>query len=440
MDPSLILITNAYTWLNKGDAAITISMIKALRKQWPKTKIWLLSMNPSVDSFQYGKYKCHVAPEFFAETLNSKRLKIIKILQIFKKMVQAAFIATFHKMGFKLPGSPTLQKYFEADMVISSGGGFLNDNFGSFFLLHLFQIYVAILLKKPTVICAQSIGPFRNKLSLFLTKIVLKKADLITLRESISGNLMKKPPTCSNIYVTADMCFTLSSKEDGDFLDKANLEYLKLPKSAPIIGITVRKWIYPGSFNSKEKHEEYIETFARLINHITEHMNATVIFIPQVIAPKEDDRITALEIAEKVKNREMVKVLLGNYSPYEIMHIIKKMDLFIGTRMHSNIFSLMMLVPTIAISYEHKTDGIMRMLKLDEWIIPINALSFKNLKEKVDEAWWRRKEIKKELYKMRRIMMRKANLNIRLIKQIWEHNQKLRRPITVENSKILPAG
>ncbi|MEM3550310.1 MAG: polysaccharide pyruvyl transferase family protein [Candidatus Bathyarchaeia archaeon] len=427
MDPSLILMTNVYTWLNKGDAAITISMIKALRKQWPKTKIWLLSINPSLDSFRYKKYGSYVAPEFFAETLASKKLKIIKILEILKTIVQVTFIVALCKLGFKLQGSFTLQKYFEADIVISSGGGFLNDNFGSFFLLHLFQIFVATLLKKPTVLCAQSIGPFRNKLGLFLTKIVLKKANLITLREAISESLLRKAKARSKIFVTADMAFALSLKENGDFAKKSNQDYLKLPKNFPLVGITVRKWIYPGCVNPKEKYAEYVETFTQFVNYITDHMNATVIFLPQVIAPREDDRITALEIAEKVKNRKKVKVLLGDYSPYQMMHIIKKMDLFVGTRMHSNIFSLIMLVPTIAISYEHKTDGMMRMLKLNEWVIPINSLSFKNLKEKVDKAWLRRKEIKKDLHRMRNVMMRKAKLNITLIKQVWEeYNLKLR--------------
>jgi len=200
MDPNSILITNAYTWYNKGDASIIIAMIKALREQWPNVRIAILSMTPDIDEFHYQKLKVEVCSEFFGDILNSNKSKIFKILEILKITVQVVFLIILYKLLYKLRvepkenptlrGSVTLRKYFDADIVISSGGGFLNDNFGSVFLLHLFQIFVAIILRKPTVLCAQSIGPFKSKLHLFLTKIVLNKVDLITVREVISGKLL----------------------------------------------------------------------------------------------------------------------------------------------------------------------------------------------------------------------------------------------------------
>ena len=45
------------------------------------------------------------------------------------------------------------------------------------------------------------------------------------------------------------------------------------------------------------------------------------------------------------------------------------MNYFIGTRMHSNIFALSSLIKTIAIAYEPKTTGIMKMLKLSSYVI-----------------------------------------------------------------------
>jgi polysaccharide pyruvyl transferase WcaK-like protein len=39
-----ILITNAYTWYNKGDAAILIGMFKAIRVFIPEAEITVLSI------------------------------------------------------------------------------------------------------------------------------------------------------------------------------------------------------------------------------------------------------------------------------------------------------------------------------------------------------------------------------------------------------------
>ena len=73
-----------------------------------------------------------------------------------------------------------------------------------------------------------------------------------------------------------------------------------------------------------------------------------------------------------------------DFHPREIKYLYSKMDLFIGTRMHSNIFSLSNKIPTVAINYEHKTKGIMKMLELYEYVIDINEITPDSLIEKVD--------------------------------------------------------
>ena len=57
------------------------------------------------------------------------------------------------------------------------------------------------------------------------------------------------------------------------------------------------------------------------------------------------------------------------------MGIWSRCDMFIGTRMHSNIFALAGGVPTIAISYLHKTTGIMEDLGLSDWVIAIEEFT-----------------------------------------------------------------
>jgi colanic acid/amylovoran biosynthesis protein len=61
--------------------------------------------------------------------------------------------------------------------------------------------------------------------------------------------------------------------------------------------------------------------------------------------------------------------------------------------MHSNIFALSLGVPTLAISYQPKTDGIMAQLGLGAFVLPITGLSpghlwqaFDHLRESAGEV------------------------------------------------------
>ena len=65
--------------------------------------------------------------------------------------------------------------------------------------------------------------------------------------------------------------------------------------------------------------------------------------------------------------------------------------------MHSNIFATSMKVPTVAIAYEKKTNGIMKTLNLEDYIIEINTITSEKLIEKIEVMMKNNKEIRKHL-------------------------------------------
>ena len=52
-----IVITNAYTWNNKGDAAILLSTIDVLNKTFDKPEVDVLSFTPDLDRKKYSFQK-----------------------------------------------------------------------------------------------------------------------------------------------------------------------------------------------------------------------------------------------------------------------------------------------------------------------------------------------------------------------------------------------
>jgi len=85
-----------------------------------------------------------------------------------------------------------LKSYFDADIVISCGGGYFTDNFGPVFLGSVHELMLALILRKKIFVCAQSIGPLRMKYSRSIIRWVLDKADIITFRERYRLTLRKK--------------------------------------------------------------------------------------------------------------------------------------------------------------------------------------------------------------------------------------------------------
>lgn len=65
--------------------------------------------------------------------------------------------------------------------------------------------------------------------------------------------------------------------------------------------------------------------------------------------------------------------------------------------MHSNIFATSMKVPTVAIAYEKKTNGIMKTLNLEDYIIEINTITSEKLIKKIEVMMKNNKEIRRHL-------------------------------------------
>ena len=99
-----------------------------------------------------------------------------------------------------------------------------------------------------------------------------------------------------------------------------------------------------------------------------------VYFVPQVLADELNDVSVAREVLSRVSNLEHVYLLDQDLDPRDLKGLYGGFDLFIGVRMHANIFALSAGVPTVAIAYEPKTEGIMNQLGLGEYAIGIRRL------------------------------------------------------------------
>ena len=389
-----IVITNAYTWYNKGDAGILLATIDVLKKVYKDAEFSILSFAPDTDRIKYSTDKS--IKEVESNILNPhpyKHTKIGRILAIgklFFKMLQT-------QLGLKLFRKSTIKKnrnlklLDEADIIVVCGGGFLGGKKLDS-LMHIYQIYVNTLFKKPVYVMGNSIEPIANKVVKKYTEGVLKRVDYIFAREKITEEYLKKILPFNKFCRIPDMAFSLEDKEyEFDYMDKLKKE------NDIIIGITVRNWNFPNVKDKNKAKENYLKAVADSMDFIIEKYNSVFVFVPQVIVEFGDDTETAKEIKKIMKNSNKFVIRNDDYSPYEIKAMASKCDYFIGTRMHSNIFATSMKIPTTAIAYEKKTNGIMETVNMSDYVVEIDTITKEELINTIEKMIDNKEKIIKTL-------------------------------------------
>lgn len=352
-----ILISGYYGFDNSGDDAILKAMVKDIKEYNKDINITVLSKNPTKTERMYE-----------VGAINRFKFK-----EVFKAMKNSS-------------------------LFLSGGGSLLQDVTSTRSLLYYLALMkIGKLYRKPVMIYANGIGPIKKKLNRFLTRKILNKVDLITLRDEDSKDFVRGLGVKNkNIIVTADPVFTLEPASEDRIEEIFKNE--KVPTNKKFIGVSIRRW---------GKAENLSKTVADTIRHIIEEYNVNVLMIPMHYP---EDLGISLEINEMV-NKEGCYVISEKYNVEEIMGIIKEMELIVAMRLHSLIYAATQQVPMVGLSYDPKVDGILRSIGMD-YVCNVEKLEYNDLIEKIDYVWNNRIDIKEQLRKQDEELKNKALSNV----------------------------
>jgi len=417
---------------NKGNSAILDGTINVLKRFFPNASITVLTHGPRDE---LKSFKAKVLPAICEDPKGSTLAKIPKTILCLLRLSWAMFLASLWSglkqyLGFEiniLTKYSTLHEYVIADVVVVRGADTLTDGYGSIgvdgLCMRFFSIFIAVLLKKPTVICGHSIGPFKTRIGKMIARFVLDRVSLISVREKISWHLLQKMGVKNpNVYITADLAFCILPSS----LERAKEILLTegIRCNRPIVGVSVSRLItfYIPSESRGQSYAKYVKLMSKLVDTIIENFDVTVIFVPHVIGPGEayDDRLVSEDIYRDTRNQDKIRLIRGDYSAEELRRIIGLCEIFIGSRMHAVISAISMHVPSIALSYLPKTYGILKTVNQEKWIVPIQSLAYKEAEAKVKRLWESRDEIRKGLVAEMKIIREKAFTNGKLVKLLLE--------------------
>ena len=284
------------------------------------------------------------------------------------------------------------------DVFISGGGSLLQDvtSFKSL-IYYLGLIFLAKCLKTRIFVYAQGIGPIKSRFGLLLTRLLLKKVDLITVRDQISQDFLKE--SCINSILTADPVWNIETKENLDNTDKSKIK----------IGIQLREWEV---LNDK--------TLKILANVIESNFN-TPKYQLVLLSLQDSKDLAVMSKFEKILsdiNPELNILLKHNLSIFDSINQINQLNFLIGMRFHANLISIKYNIPTLAISYDPKV----KSLAIDAGIpfISIDDFDENLLDNKIKDFITKKFDYKSKLQKFSKEKEFYARQNIDLLIKMIE--------------------
>ena len=172
-----------------------------------------------------------------------------------------------------------------------------------------------------------------------------RSVKLIALRDEQAVDFAKEIGINKDkIVFSSDMIFMLQPppKERCDKILRDNVHGYQ--EGQKLIGISIREW----------KDKDRTDLFAELADKLVETYDARIVFFP--FHKPKDAEISKI-VMHKMKHENAAVLMPNRYLPSEILGTMGLMDINIGVRLHSLVFSAVMNVPTIGISYDPKIDG-----------------------------------------------------------------------------------
>ncbi|MBY5162912.1 polysaccharide pyruvyl transferase family protein [Salsipaludibacter albus] len=356
-----LLQTGTYSSWNKGDAAMQLSLRQLVRHRWPDSRVTISAPFPDHDVALYGD----------DAVVSSGRRSATRIL------AQFARVAAWRVMRDRDPeraeailaADEELAAMAEADVVVDLSGDMLTDDYGPHVALsHYHPLILAHALERPVYVCAQSIGPFRQTGP--LARFLLQRCAAITVRDALSlDNLADIDLQTPTPRQSADLAFLLEPVDDDrvrELWQRAGRD----PDGPAPLGVSVSGIVQQRHDGARDADQPaFAETMAAALDEVAARWDVPVVFVSHVTGPTEDkdDRVISREVASHMSAE--VTVVTDDLRPDEVKGLIGTCRAFIGARMHANIAALSTGVPIVALSYSHKTPGIMATWGLEDRVI-----------------------------------------------------------------------
>ncbi|MFB6291273.1 MAG: polysaccharide pyruvyl transferase CsaB [Candidatus Bipolaricaulia bacterium] len=225
-----------------------------------------------------------------------------------------------------------------SDILISGGGGLLQDRTSSFSLwYYLALIYVARILSVPIYVLGQGLGPINRKYNELLLRGAVSGVEGFLVRDKRSEELLHSFGVGNDKVIAGnDLAFLLQSDNNrASYLNSQNKEIVAAALRSDIKGRSdVLRAVSSGLDMLHDEFDANVVLFST--NYLSD-------------AAMNSDLQSATEVPCKI-------IDVDHLSPNQLVEMMQGLDLVIAGRLHALIFSLLSNTPVQGISYDPKMD------------------------------------------------------------------------------------
>ncbi len=341
---------------NMGDEAILISELLTLRKQIKEVEFYVLSFDPER-----------------TRRLTANIPEVKKILRMGSKhnVIRSDLLGI-------------LRAFKEADVVVIGGGGIFQDIY-NYYPIPFFTA-MALLARfhgKRLMLYCVGLGPINTFTGRKLCRLTANSADIISVRDSESRDLLEDFGVEKEVHLSADPAFILEPiwNEKVENIIKA----YDLGSNGLVIGVCVQDLLFWSNRNRR--------ILADTLDTLNRERRAKIVFLP--LGSYRDSwfgRSTS-ETVDVVASKRLgalmkrqFSMITDELSPQELLAVMERMDLVISMRLHGLIAGARMVVPVIGLTYreESKIANLMKRLGQEDSLFVVCNLQRQNFLDRID--------------------------------------------------------
>lgn len=310
-----IVISGWYGPGNVGDETILYSIKLELEKKYPNCELTVMSFRPKQTHIEHNLKAIYQLPQSFVSFVFS--------------------LLTFR--FFK-----TIRAITKCHLFVMGGGGFLSDRIPKTPQTWLFQMRIAKLFKKQTILYKIGAGPFysvkgRNKTKFYIDKYV----DTVIVRDLFSYNELTKNVQISNENIKIEIDPVAKTNFNSILEEKNTVEEISLIYT-PFFGIETTK----NTLLYKELKKAFILQIDLLL--AKKEKIQIIYFRPDI--EQELHHFLSEKYTTRIKH-----IFIHNFTTG--VNVLNNSKAVISFRLHGNIIAHNLNVPFLPIIYHFKTQG-----------------------------------------------------------------------------------
>lgn len=366
-----ILFAGAYGIRNAGDDLPLVVMADLLRRKRPDVDFELRALSRHPDPWEEERFSVAMVQNVEYPT---------------REEAAGRWFRGLNPGDDPAPLEETKREIRACDALVLGAGNWLIDKTigvlrGPIPLLWLY-VFLADLYQKPAYLFGMSAGPIQTEWGRDLTRWIVERAALVTVRDEPSRALLEAlTGGARTIQRLPDV--TLAARPEPAERCRELLAAEGIERRGPA------RWLAVGLRDlavtlAGDELEAGWAALAKALGALRGEVE--LLFVPQCTYPFDDDRQTARRFAERLDPALTCHFVEGRYHPAELIGFYGLCDAAVTVRLHAAVFSAIAGTPAVALDYLPKVRGFMESIGFERSLVPLHGLEASSLEGRLRAA------------------------------------------------------